>query len=44
MGQEPGEAELPTGTVTFLFTDLERSTRLWADEPEAMGEALARHA
>ena len=36
-------AELPTGTVTFLFTDLEVSTRLWDLEPDAMGEALARH-
>jgi class 3 adenylate cyclase len=35
--------ELPTGTVTFLFTDLERSTRLWEDHPEAMHAALARH-
>jgi predicted ATPase/class 3 adenylate cyclase len=36
-------AELPTGTVTFLFTDLESSTRLWEDHPEAMRTALARH-
>jgi predicted ATPase/class 3 adenylate cyclase len=36
-------AELPTGTVTFLFTDLEVSTRLWDQEPEAMRAALARH-
>jgi class 3 adenylate cyclase len=36
-------AELPTGTVTFLFTDLEGSTRLWEQHPEAMREALARH-
>jgi predicted ATPase/class 3 adenylate cyclase len=35
--------ELPTGTVTFLFTDLEVSTRLWDQEPEAMRNALARH-
>ena len=35
--------ELPTGTVTFLFTDLELSTRLWDQEPDAMGGALARH-
>jgi predicted ATPase/class 3 adenylate cyclase len=35
--------ELPTGTVTFLFTDLERSTRLWEQHREAMQEALARH-
>jgi predicted ATPase/class 3 adenylate cyclase len=36
-------AELPTGTVTFLFTDLEGSTRLWEQYPEAMQDALARH-
>jgi predicted ATPase/class 3 adenylate cyclase len=35
--------ELPTGTVTFLFTDLEGSTRLWEEHPEAMKQALARH-
>jgi len=38
-----GMAKLPTGTVTFLFSDLEGSTRLWEDHPEAMKEALARH-
>ncbi len=32
-----------TGTVTFLFTDLEGSTRLWEDFPDAMQAALARH-
>ncbi len=36
-------AELPSGTVTFLFTDVEGSTRLWEDHPEAMRPALARH-
>jgi class 3 adenylate cyclase len=36
-------AELPTGTVTFLFTDLEASTRLWEEHPEGMHDALARH-
>ena len=35
--------DLPTGTVTFLFTDLEGSTRLWEQHPEAMRDALARH-
>jgi predicted ATPase/class 3 adenylate cyclase len=36
--------ELPTGTVTFLFTDLETSTRLWEEQPEdAMRDALAGH-
>jgi class 3 adenylate cyclase len=34
---------LPTGTVTFLFTDVEGSTRLWEQHPEAMQTALARH-
>jgi predicted ATPase/class 3 adenylate cyclase len=36
-------AGLPSGTVTFLFTDLEVSTRLWDQEPDAMRAALARH-
>jgi class 3 adenylate cyclase len=36
-------AELPTGTVTFLFTDIEGSTRRWEQHPEAMRAALARH-
>src|SRR6266566_5645584 len=36
-------ADLPSGTVTFLFTDLEGSTRLWERHPEAMKAALARH-
>src|SRR2546428_4093633 len=34
---------LPTGTVTFFFTDIEGSTRLWEQHPEAMRAALARH-
>jgi predicted ATPase/class 3 adenylate cyclase len=36
-------ADRPTGTVTFLFTDIEGSTRLWEQQPEAMSAALARH-
>jgi class 3 adenylate cyclase len=35
--------ELPSGTITFLFTDIAGSTRLWQDHPEAMQVALARH-
>jgi len=34
---------LPTGTVTFLFTDIEGSTKLWEQHPDAMRSALARH-
>jgi predicted ATPase/class 3 adenylate cyclase len=33
----------PAGTVTFLFTDIEGSTRLWQEHPETMPDALARH-
>ncbi|HLX58881.1 MAG TPA: adenylate/guanylate cyclase domain-containing protein, partial [Ktedonobacteraceae bacterium] len=35
--------DLPTGTVTFLFTDIEGSTTRWEHHPEAMRVALARH-
>jgi predicted ATPase/class 3 adenylate cyclase len=34
---------LPTGTVTFLFTDVEGSPRLWEAHPEPMRAALVRH-
>jgi predicted ATPase/class 3 adenylate cyclase len=34
---------LPTGTVTFLFTDIEGSTPLWEREPDLMRQALQRH-
>ncbi len=39
----PGEADLPAGTVTFLLTDIEGSTRLWEAAPKAMEVALERH-
>src|SRR5512140_1017892 len=33
----------PTGTTTFIFTDIEGSTRLWEQFPEAMKAAVKRH-
>ena len=36
-------ASPPTGTVTFLFTDIEGSTKLWEDNASAMQAALAHH-
>jgi len=36
-------APLPVGNVTFLFTDIEGSTKLWETQAEAMRVALARH-
>src|SRR4029453_18394526 len=37
------ESLLPAGTVTFLFTDIEGSTKLWEAHPELMRVSLARH-
>jgi class 3 adenylate cyclase len=34
---------VPSGTVTFLFTDIEGSTRLWQAAPEGMRQGLERH-
>ena len=33
---------LPTGTVTFLFTDIAGSTQRWEHDRTAMSAALAR--
>ena len=33
----------PSGTVTFLFSDVEGSTRLWEHHPEEMASALGLH-
>lgn len=33
----------PSGTITFLFTDVEGSTRLWAADPDAMSASLRLH-
>src|SRR3712207_1706886 len=36
-------AHLPSGTVTFLFTDIEGSTALWERDQVSMSSAVARH-
>src|SRR5215203_4861202 len=38
MGNVPADA-----ARTYLFSDIEGSTRLWERHPEAMQDALARH-
>ena len=43
MTVEEGGFVLPTGTVAFLLTDVEGSTRRWETEPDAMQLAMARH-
>jgi class 3 adenylate cyclase len=37
MSSAPGE------TLTFLYTDVEGSTRLWQQHGEAMPRTIARH-
>lgn len=45
--EEPGmdstPARLPSGTVTFLFTDIEGSTQRWEANREAMQDAVRHH-
>jgi predicted ATPase/class 3 adenylate cyclase len=38
-----GRGQLPEGDVTFLFTDVEGSTRLLEQYPAAYGRLIARH-
>jgi predicted ATPase/class 3 adenylate cyclase/DNA-binding NarL/FixJ family response regulator len=40
---EQATFHLPAGTVTFMLTEIEDSTRLWASAPETMACAAARH-
>ena len=42
---ETGQSERlrPSGTVSFLFTDIEGSTNLWERAPQAMRASLMRH-
>jgi len=42
IGYASGRA-LPTGTLTFLFTDIAGSTQRWESHREAMQEAVRRH-
>jgi class 3 adenylate cyclase len=35
--------DLPSGTVTFLFTDIEGSTAHWERDRQAMAAAVERH-
>ena len=43
-GEAPSQpAELPTGVVTFLLTDIEGSSALWEADAEAMAAALELH-
>ena len=35
--------QLPTGTLTFLYTDIESSTVRWEQHPDAMKAAVERH-
>src|SRR5215217_500951 len=35
--------QIPSGVVTFLFTDIEGSTKLWERLPAVMASAVARH-
>jgi predicted ATPase/class 3 adenylate cyclase len=40
---DPLMTEFPSGTVTFLLTDIEGSTRHWENHPDAMRGAVERH-
>lgn len=42
-GDRTQAAGLPVGTVAFLLTDVEGSTRAWELEPDTMAQAIARH-
>ena len=43
LDSSPPPSARPSGTVTFLFSDIEGSTVRWEGSPEAMERALARH-
>ena len=37
------ESDLPTGLITYLFTDVQGSTTLWQQFPQEMTDVMARH-
>ena len=41
--KDAGSSDLPSGTVSFLFTEVEGSTRLWDESPDVMTHAMPRH-
>jgi len=41
--ESPNPTSMPEAIRTFLFTDIEGSTRLWEQEPQAMRAAVAHH-
>lgn len=43
LGPDTPGFSLPVGTVTFLLTDIEASTKGWEAAPKTMGGAVARH-
>ena len=43
VGRYRGPMALPGGVVTFVFSDIEGSTRLWESDPDGMRQSLRRH-
>ncbi|HET9332664.1 MAG TPA: tetratricopeptide repeat protein [Gemmatimonadota bacterium] len=43
MSESTSSITYPSGTATFLFTDIERSTEMWERHREVMPRALERH-
>ncbi len=41
-GETTARRDLPSGTVTFLFTDVVGSTRLWEEHAAEMHDARSR--
>jgi class 3 adenylate cyclase len=43
LDSDPPDSARPTGTVAFLFTDIEGSTQRWESNRRAMDDAMKRH-